>query len=573
MTTAGLAVAALLAVAAPAARRSRPDRLPGDDAGGFRNILPPGQGQNVNAAEIAAFLGGEHATPRTTTTSSQMYADLVYAAPGLGEAQIDHTSRTPASASGRARSSAPTRRTASCPARRRRLRAVVIQRHATASRTSTARPAPGRCSAPATPAAEDRLFFMDALRHAGRGQLSSFAGGSNAAMDREVWADTPTPRPSCSSSTTSATTSTAPTAPSSRPTSTTTSTAINQYIAEIKRSRSADMPGEYAALGQPLGPEPVEGHRRDRDRLAGRRASSARAAAARSARRSCSRRPRSGSEEAGQARLGRLPQRRTTPRRRRRCTRPAFPYASGPKKPKKTQRPGAAGPRHDPVPSTRSSRPAAVAAPTPAARQNSIAGAARRLRHPGLGLERAARLGRRVGARPPARGDRAPGRLLQPRDPDGAGHPRPGDQRRPRRSTRAAPPSRAPTSTSSSATAATTRGARPRPARTSSTPSRSRSATPTGRRPRSTRSSYVLPRPVPAVRGARARRTAGRRRSPTRPRRARETLRVAAHEARDRHPHARRSTASPTPTRSCATPTSTRSTPRSASPTSTTPTR
>ena len=40
-------------------------------------------------------------------------------------------------------------------------------------------------------AAEDRLFFMDALRHAGRADLSSFAGGSNAAMDASVWADTP----------------------------------------------------------------------------------------------------------------------------------------------------------------------------------------------------------------------------------------------------------------------------------------------------------------------------------------------------------------------------------------------
>ena len=40
-------------------------------------------------------------------------------------------------------------------------------------------------------AAEDRLFMIDALRHAARAQLSSFAGGSNAAMDAEIWADTP----------------------------------------------------------------------------------------------------------------------------------------------------------------------------------------------------------------------------------------------------------------------------------------------------------------------------------------------------------------------------------------------
>ena len=39
--------------------------------------------------------------------------------------------------------------------------------------------------------AEDRLFMIDALRHAGRAQLSSFAGGSNAAMDESIWADTP----------------------------------------------------------------------------------------------------------------------------------------------------------------------------------------------------------------------------------------------------------------------------------------------------------------------------------------------------------------------------------------------
>ncbi|TMK75106.1 MAG: penicillin acylase family protein, partial [Actinobacteria bacterium] len=40
-------------------------------------------------------------------------------------------------------------------------------------------------------AAEDRLFMIDVLRHAARAQLSSFAGGSNTAMDESVWADTP----------------------------------------------------------------------------------------------------------------------------------------------------------------------------------------------------------------------------------------------------------------------------------------------------------------------------------------------------------------------------------------------
>ena len=39
--------------------------------------------------------------------------------------------------------------------------------------------------------AQDRLFFIDALRHAGRAQLASFAGGGNAAMDASVWAGEP----------------------------------------------------------------------------------------------------------------------------------------------------------------------------------------------------------------------------------------------------------------------------------------------------------------------------------------------------------------------------------------------
>ena len=69
------------------------------------------------------------------------------------------------------------------PARRRHDRARPA---ASACRTSTARRATARCSALGYAAAEDRLFFMDVLRHAGRGELSSFAGGSNAGDGRRA---------------------------------------------------------------------------------------------------------------------------------------------------------------------------------------------------------------------------------------------------------------------------------------------------------------------------------------------------------------------------------------------------
>ena len=39
--------------------------------------------------------------------------------------------------------------------------------------------------------AEDRLFMIDALRHAGSGDLAGFAGGANLSMDESVWASEP----------------------------------------------------------------------------------------------------------------------------------------------------------------------------------------------------------------------------------------------------------------------------------------------------------------------------------------------------------------------------------------------
>ncbi len=39
--------------------------------------------------------------------------------------------------------------------------------------------------------ARDRLFFIDALRHSGEGDLAAFAGGANVSMDESVWANEP----------------------------------------------------------------------------------------------------------------------------------------------------------------------------------------------------------------------------------------------------------------------------------------------------------------------------------------------------------------------------------------------
>ena len=75
------ALACTLLLASPAAAQVQPYGT--NDYGGFRSILPPGQGRTVNAAEVAAVPGRSGPIRRTTTTSSRCTSDLVYATPGL----------------------------------------------------------------------------------------------------------------------------------------------------------------------------------------------------------------------------------------------------------------------------------------------------------------------------------------------------------------------------------------------------------------------------------------------------------------------------------------------------------
>jgi len=103
--------------------------------------------------------------------------------------------------------------------------------------------------------AEDRLFFMDVLRHAGRAQLSSFAGGSGAAMDAEQWEVAPYTEADL---TRQAEQDPAPLGPQGeilRRDSDNYIAGINRYIAET-RLDPTKLPGEYAAIGRPQGPDP-----------------------------------------------------------------------------------------------------------------------------------------------------------------------------------------------------------------------------------------------------------------------------------------------------------------------------
>src|SRR4051812_14550901 len=150
-----------------------------NDAGGFRNVLPPGENGLDNAAQFAQFEASGKRPPHFDDQLAT-YVNVLYASPKLRRSQL--TSFYKDATFG--------------------VRASDVE--------STVHPRPGvtivRDKGYGVPhvygktrgdvifgsgyaAAQDRLFLMDVLRHTGRAQLSSFIGGakSNRDMDRTQW--------------------------------------------------------------------------------------------------------------------------------------------------------------------------------------------------------------------------------------------------------------------------------------------------------------------------------------------------------------------------------------------------
>ncbi len=103
--------------------------------------------------------------------------------------------------------------------------------------------------------AEDRLFFMDVLRHAGRAELSSFAGGSNAAMDADTWAVAPYTEADLEKQVADLPKYLGPQGDQIVRDTENFLAGVNQYILEAKLDPTK-LPGEYAAIGRV--PEPFK---------------------------------------------------------------------------------------------------------------------------------------------------------------------------------------------------------------------------------------------------------------------------------------------------------------------------
>jgi acyl-homoserine lactone acylase PvdQ len=104
--------------------------------------------------------------------------------------------------------------------------------------------------------AEDRLFMIDVLRHAGQGDLASFAGGANVSMDESVWEAEPYTHQDLVNQVNDI--ASEPGGAQLYADATSYVNGINAYITQAKEPLNTltMMPGEYAAIGQPGGPAP-----------------------------------------------------------------------------------------------------------------------------------------------------------------------------------------------------------------------------------------------------------------------------------------------------------------------------
>ena len=152
-----------------------------NDAGGFRNVLPPGENGLDNFQQLLEFKGLGTLPPHYAD-QQPLYENLLYGSPGLTESQIpnyykDATFGVPA---GEVESEIEPRPGATIV----RDKAFGVPHIYGTTRADTMFGA-------GYAGAQDRLFLMDVLRHTGRAELASFLGGSNAGADAAQWSFAP----------------------------------------------------------------------------------------------------------------------------------------------------------------------------------------------------------------------------------------------------------------------------------------------------------------------------------------------------------------------------------------------
>jgi acyl-homoserine lactone acylase PvdQ len=152
-----------------------------NDAGGFRNVLPPGENGLDTLPQVLAFKSSKTIPPHYDD-QQPLYENLLYGAPTLTDEQIPNYFKdaTFGVAPGEAESVIEPRPGTTII----RDRAYGIPHIYGETRADTMFGA-------GWAGANDRLFLMDVLRHTGRAELASFLGGSNASADAGQWGFAP----------------------------------------------------------------------------------------------------------------------------------------------------------------------------------------------------------------------------------------------------------------------------------------------------------------------------------------------------------------------------------------------
>jgi acyl-homoserine lactone acylase PvdQ len=177
-----VALVALLAwAAAPAPAGAATQPYGTNDAGGFLNVLPPGENGLATFNQILAGRANGSLPPHAADQQA-LYENLLYASPSLTDAQIpsyfkDATFGVPA---GDVESTIEPRPGVTIV----RDKAYGVPHIYGDTRADTMFGA-------GYAGAADRLFLMDVLRHTGRAELASFLGGSNAGADVAQWGFAP----------------------------------------------------------------------------------------------------------------------------------------------------------------------------------------------------------------------------------------------------------------------------------------------------------------------------------------------------------------------------------------------
>jgi acyl-homoserine lactone acylase PvdQ len=215
------------------------------DGGGFRDVLPSGTRGHYSAPELLAFRAAGKTVPHCCDQLG-MYGDLVYATPGLRAGDLGRFFKD---ATFGVRAGDVERRYSP------REDVTIVRDKGFGVPHVYGATRDGAMFGLGYAGAEDRLFFMDLLRHAGRGELAGFAGGANAAQDAEHWEVAPYTEADLQRQADRLDDVLGAAGATIQRDVEHYVAGVNKYISEA-RLDPTKLPGEYVAIGRPQGPDP-----------------------------------------------------------------------------------------------------------------------------------------------------------------------------------------------------------------------------------------------------------------------------------------------------------------------------